>query len=245
MRKLVLVAASVAALAVAGLAAARSSDNGKSITAVSGTFAATTVGSSQTRTCTTADGKSIASTKATYTGTASGSADLTGPITLETHSVVNTTDGVGEVDGKLKIAAASGDTVAHFATVYDHGNVAGLANGHTDSHAELVGNLSAGFGTTTGFSGGKLGGSTSGGSAVELSAGRCAPSKSTEEKSEATGTVSAVSATSITVAGLTCSVPASLAATLQNLNLKVGDRAAIHCTLSAGVTSLTKVETKH
>ena len=240
MRKLALVAVSMVALATAGLAAAWATDSGRSVTAVSGTFTATTVGSSQTRTCTTTDGKTITTTKATYTGTASGSADLTGPITLDARSVVNTTDGIGEVDGKLKISASSGDTVAHFASVYDHGNVAGLAKGHTAAHqVELVGNLSAAFSATGGFTGGKLGGGTSGGSAVELGPGHCAQNKTVEERSEANGTVSAVSSTSITVAGLTCSVPASLAATVGTV--KVGDHVAIHCTLSGGATNLVKL----
>ena len=247
MRKLALVAAGLVALVATGLAAAWSSDNGKSATAVAAKFDATTVGSSQTRSCTTSDGKTtITTTKATYTGNATGASDLSGPITLDTRSVINTTDGVGTVTGKLKISATAGDTTAHFSLIYDHGSVAGLAEGHAATpDTKLLGNLSAtGFSTTGGFSGGRLGGGTNGGSAVELGPGRCEPTKSEQERNEATGNVTAVTSTSITVAGVMCSVPANLAATLQNLNLKVGDRVEIHCSVSNGATTLVKVERK-
>ena len=64
MKKLALVAVGLAALVTASLAVARSMDYYKSVTAVSGTFAATTIsGKTDTRTCTTTDGKTITSTR--------------------------------------------------------------------------------------------------------------------------------------------------------------------------------------
>src|SRR4029450_11112639 len=63
----------------------------------------------ETRTCTTSDGKTIAVSHGTYSGTALGDADLAGAITLGVHSVINTTDNVGIVEGRLKIDVASGD----------------------------------------------------------------------------------------------------------------------------------------
>src|SRR5260370_1366328 len=85
----------------------------------------------------------------------------------------------------------------------------------------------------------KLGGSA-GGSAVELGPGKCEQTK--PEHSEAQGSVSAVSSTSITVAGLTCAVPSSLSA--QMANVKVGDRVAIRCEVSNGATTLVKLTSK-
>src|SRR5262249_58650672 len=106
----------------------------KTATVVAGTFQATTAANVDTKTCTTADGKTIAESRGTYTGMSSGSADLIGPITLAVHSTINMTDGYGVVSGKLKIDVAAGpDTVAAFDTVYDHGNVAGLAAGRAKS----------------------------------------------------------------------------------------------------------------
>ena len=244
MRKLILITAGLLMLSITGLAVAHGLNDARSVKAVAGTFTATTVGNSQTRSCTTADGKAITSTNATYTGTASGDADLTGAITLQVRSTINTTDGVGVLSGRLKIAATGGDTSAHFDAIYDHGNIAGLASGHAATeHVSLLGNLSAGFTAAGGLTSGKIGGATAGGSAVELGAARCSTTKTVNERSEAHGTVSAVSSTSITVGGLTCAVPTDLAAKVATV--KVNDRAEIKCSLISSVNTLTKIDVKH
>jgi len=232
--------------ATTGLAVARGFDNGKSVKAVAGTFTAATVGNTQTRSCTTVDGKAITSTNATYTGTASGDPDLSGPATLQVRSTINSTDGLGVVSGRLKIAAAGGETAAQFDAVYDHGAIAGLASGHVATrHADLLGNLSASFSATGGFTSGKIGGGTAGGSAVEIAPARCAPAKPNKpinEKSEARGLVSAVSSTSITVGGLTCTIPSDLASKLSTV--KVNDRAEIKCSLVSGVNTLVRFDAR-
>jgi hypothetical protein len=183
MKELALVAVGLVALATAGFAAAWESDNGRSVTAVSGLFTATTVSNYRTRSCTTTNGKTIVFTKGTYAGAdTSTTGDLNGAITLDARSVIDTTDGLGTVEGKLKI----GDTAAHFKAVYDHGNLAGLAEGHAATpDVQLLGNLSAAFNNASngGFTAGKIGGGTSAGSAVELGPNHCAPSKSQENKS--------------------------------------------------------------
>ena len=246
MRKLMLVTAGVAMFATTGLAVANDFDNGKTAKAVAGTFTATTVANSQTRSCTTVDGKTITSTNATYTGTASGDPDLTGAATLQVRSTVNSTDGVGVLNGRLKIAASDGDTVAQLDAVYDHGNVAGVASGHAATRrVTLLANLSAGFSAAGGFTGGKLGGGTTGGAAVEIGPGKCAPSKPGKpitEKSEARGSVSALTSTSITVGGLTCTIPSTL--TAKAGTFKVGDRAEINCSLVGGVNTLVKIDAR-
>ena len=246
MRKLILVTAGVMMLATTGLAVANGFDNGKSVKAVAGTFTATTVANSQTRSCTTTDGKTITSTNATFTGTASGDPDLTGAATLQVRSTINATDGLGVVTGKLKIAVSGGDTVAQLDAVYDHGTIAGIASGHAAKpHVALLANLSAGFSATGGFTSGKIGGNTAGGSAVEIGPGKCAPSKPGKpitETSEAHGSVSALSSTSITVGGLTCTIPSSLAAKVATF--KVGDRTEIKCSVVSGANTLVKIDSK-
>jgi hypothetical protein len=239
MRKLTLVSTVLVALVVAGLAVGKGLDGTKSAAAVAGTFTATTASNVQTRTCTTSDGKAIAVTHATYTGPAAGAADLTGAATLKVHSLINTTDDVGSVSGTLKIdTAGDKNTAAQFNAVYDHGNLAGLACGHSrDQPAKLLANLSAGFSAAGGFTNGKLGGGTAGGSAVFLGPGKCVSAP--KESSSAHGAVSAVSSTSITVAGLTCAVPASFAT--QIADVKVGDRLEIRCTLASGTNTLAKI----
>ena len=240
MRRLLFAAAAVAALVAASVAVADGIGGAKTAKSVAGTFTATSANVS-TRTCTTTDGKALAITDARYAGTASGDPDLTGPIVLRARSVINTTDDVGVVDGALRIDVASGrNTTAIYSAAYDHGNIAGLAVGRAhDPSARLVANLSAGF-TAAGFTAGKLGGGTSGGSAVEIGPGRCAPAAK-HEKSEARGTITALSADSITVAGLTCNIPGDKSADV-NAKFKVTDRAEIHCSLVGSDNTLTRIE---
>jgi hypothetical protein len=244
MRKLTFAAVVLVALVATSYAVANGIQGAKSAKAVVGTFSATGT-STSSRTCTTTDGKTIVVTDGKYTGLAAGDPDLTGAITLRARSVVNTTDNVGTVDGRLTIDAAGKNTDATYSAVYDHGAIAGLASGRShESSSKLVANLSATFSAASGFTGGKLGGGTSGGSAVELGAGSCKPSGTTAEKSEAHGTVSALSTTSITVAGLTCAIPADKSADV-NAKFKTGDTAQIRCELVSGTNTLTTISSKH
>jgi hypothetical protein len=239
MRKLSLVSTVIMALVVTGIAVANGIGGTKSAASVAGTFTATAAANVETKTCTTSDAKTIAMTNATYSGTAAGATGLAGPATLKVHSFINTTDDVGVVNGTLKIdTAADKNTVAQFTAVYDHGKLAGLAAGHAqDSHVKLLANLSAGFSAAGGFTDGKLGGGTAGGSAVALGPGTCQATP--RESSSAHGAVSAVSTNSITVAGLTCTVPASLAA--QVASAKVGDQVEIRCNLASGANTLVSI----
>ncbi|NUR75329.1 MAG: hypothetical protein HOQ28_03455 [Thermoleophilia bacterium] len=245
MRRLSLAAVVLVALVASSYAVAHGIEGAKSAKAVAGTFTAT-ASSVSTRTCTTSDGKTIVVTDGRYTGAATGDPDLTGAITLRARSTVNTTDGVGVVNGRFRIDVASArDTEAGFSTVYDHGNIAGLAAGRAhDPSAKLIANMSAGFVAATGFTGGKIGGGTAPGSAVELSAaGGCKPAQQNAEKSEARGAISALSTTSITVAFLTCAIPADKSADV-NAKFKQGDMAEIHCAVVNGQNTLTRIEKK-
>jgi len=243
-RTLIVVATAATALAATGLAIAKGLDSNVNARAVSGSFAATSASKVQTRTCTTTDGKTLVTTNGVYTGTASGDADLTGAATLRAHSTINTTDNIGVVSGTLRIDVASGrDTQAQFDTVFSGGQIAGLAVGHAPAPAtRLVANLSAGFTASGGFTDGKLGASA-GGAAVELGPGRCRATAPVKQRSEARGTVRAVSSSSITVAGLTCAVPASLQSRVAKLT--VDSRAEIHCTLVNGTNTLTDAKGRH
>jgi hypothetical protein len=243
MRKLTYAAAVLLALSVTGFAVAHGIEGAKSSKAVAGTFAAAG-GTTSSRTCTTTENKALVITDGKYTGTAAGDADLTGAITLRARSVINTTDGIGTVDGRLTIDVASGhNTDAAYSAVYDHGTIAGLASGKAhDPSAKLLANLSATFSAATGFTNGKLGGGTAGGTAVEVGPGSCKPSSPTTEKSEAHGSITALSSSSITVAGLTCAIPP--AASADAAKYKTGDTVSIRCTYTSGQNTLTKIEKK-
>lgn len=169
MRKLLLVALGLVALAVAGIALADGSGSG--VTSVTGTFTATTVSHSEQQSCTATAGKTIQSTTATYTGTAAGDASLAGDVTVHARSVIDTTADLGTVQGSVQIGGGE----ARFSAVYDHGKLAGLLTGHVggkDAHSALLANVSAGFSATGGFTGGKIGASD-GGSAIALTVGDC------------------------------------------------------------------------
>jgi hypothetical protein len=236
MRKLTLIVVAAVACVAAGIAVADGFEGAKTAKSAAATFTAATAATTQTKTCTTSDGKTLAITKATYTGTSGGGTEFNGNAKLAVHALINTTDDIGTVSGGFTLGASHGS----FEAVYDHGKIAGLAEGRAGEGIHLLGNLSAGFSATGGFSGGKIGGATTGGSAVELGPGRCTKTKS--EHSSAVGNVTAVSATSITVAGLTCTVPASLAAKVGTV--KLGDRVEIRCEVANGTATLTKIETK-
>lgn len=238
MRKLLLIVVGVAALVGAQLAVAIGLNGPRSVKAVAGTFTAAAT-STKTRTCTTTDGKAIAVTNGRYKGMALGDPDLAGPIKIAAHSVINTTDDVGYVNGRLRIDVSGRDTVANFSAVYSHGKLAGFAKGQARTpRARLLANLSASFAASSGFVGGKIG-NTDGGSAVEVGPARC-QGKGPAEKSSARGTVSAVSSNSITVAGLTCVVPPSLSSRVTT-NFKMNDRAEIHCRLMGSDNTLVRI----
>jgi hypothetical protein len=238
-RTLALAGISLVALAATGIAVARGTDDTKNVRALTATFAATTASHVQTRSCTTADNKTVTVADGTYTGSATGDPDLTGTATLRAHSVINTTDNVGTVTGTLRIDVSGRDTQAAFTTVYGGGSIAGLAVGRAhDPAARLVANLSAGFSPTGGFTGGKLGAS-SGGGAIEMTGGSCRTVKPVKEESTARGTVSANSGASITVAGLTCTVPTALQAKVAGF--QTGARAEIRCKLLNGTNTLTQI----
>jgi hypothetical protein len=247
MRKLILPAVLVAALIPASIAVANGGFGlgGSNPTAVAATFSATQTKTS-TRTCTTSDNRTIVVTDGTYTGTAAGDATLAGAMTIRARSVVDTTNKVGLVTGQFGIDT-SGQPNARgaFQAVYSAGQIAGLAAGRAGaSHTALVANLSATFDPSTGFQSGKLGGGTSGGNAVELTPKACKQSDQppTHERSSAHGTISAISAGSITVAGLTCDLPSGSDVSTK---FKQNDVVTIQCELQNGHNTLTKIDSKH
>jgi len=243
MRRFVLAAVAVLALAGAGLAVADNFES-KATKAVTATFTATTATNLRTSTCTNDDG-TFADTKGTYTGTASGSdPSLTGQVRVDVRSLINTTKNLGTLFGKIRIdTASSRDTVAKFDAVYAGGSIVGLARGSMQSpYSRLLATLSAAYSPAGGFTTGSIG-SSSAGAAVALTPGNCRPSRAFTEKVEVEGTVTALSATQIMAAGVTCNIPIDLQASVAS-RVTVGARIEMKCTLNAGVYTLTKVTVK-
>jgi hypothetical protein len=240
MRKVFLAIVGLVALAVTSVAVAHGIEGAKTANAVAATFSAS-AGNVTTKSCTTSDGKSITITNGTYTGTASGDTALAGAITLRARSIINTTDNVGSVSGQFKIDVSGRDTEAMFATVYSGGSLAGLATGRGDQSG-FLGNLSATFAPATGFTNAKIGGGTSGGNAITFGPSSCNADGTTNEHSEARGTISAISSSSITVAGLTCAVGSDLASDVAKF--ATGATVQIKCTFANGQNTLTDINGK-
>jgi hypothetical protein len=239
---MILASATGLLLVCAGVALAHGFDS-KAVKQVSATFTATTTSSLRTSTCTGTDG-TYAKSVATYTGTAVNPAEpsLNGPARIEAASFVNTTTGVGTVWGSGRIDTADGRrTSFHFEGVLTHGSVVGLAEGRAGrGDIELLANLSADYSAAGGFQNGKLGGGTAPGDALLITQGGCHPPKPPKpERVRAHGAVSTVSPTSITVAGVTCAVPADLQSRVGKL--KAGDNVTIECDVANGATTLRHV----
>ena len=170
----VLAVAGVVELVVAGVAIARGGGDAKGVASVSATFSAAPTGTVDTRTCTSSAGKRIAVTHAAYAGVATGSPDLSGTVTIETQSTIDTSDGIGIVRGTLGIGASPSRAHARLTAVYDHGSLAGTLTGRAAKGVQLLGNVSSGFSAAGGFASGRIGTGAATAPAVELAAGSCA-----------------------------------------------------------------------
>jgi len=246
MRRLLVIIAAGSALAAAGVAVAKGLEV-QAVQQVGATFTATTVAKSSTKTCTSSDGTFVV-TRAEYAGTATSTDPaLNGPVRLSVESTINTSKNLGVVSGRLRIDTASRrDTSVSLQAVYASGQLHGLVAGRvTSPSSSLVGDVSSAFSATGGFTNGKLGGTDAGGAAVRLERGACKverPKPPAVQRVSVKGAVTAVSATSITAAGVTCAVPATFAPKLAGV--ATGDVVEIRCTLQNGALTLTDVHRK-
>ena len=170
-KPLAALAASVSALAVAGIGLAHGGPG--SVQAASATFDAATVTDLHSGTCTGADG-TYTRMKATYTGNATSSdARLNGTLTVRAKTFYNTDTNLGVVEGQFRVENADGHTNGKFVAVDTNGTLDGWLGGRAHGpHAGLVGSFSATFDPTAGFSGGQLGTGSSTNSAV-FASGHC------------------------------------------------------------------------
>jgi hypothetical protein len=170
-KPLAVLAASVSALAVAGIGLAHGGPG--SVQAALATFDAATVTDLHSGTCAGADG-TYTRTKATYTGNSlSPDARLNGTLTVKARTFYNSTTGLGVVQGRFRVDNADGHTAGKFMAVDTAGSLDGFVGGWSmGAHAGLVGSLTATFDPATGFSEGQLGTGSSTNAAVFVS-GHC------------------------------------------------------------------------
>lgn len=174
-RKTIGALAVCAALAAAGAAVA-AHQRAQTTQQATATFAATTVSQARHATCTASDG-AYTETTATYGGTATSSdARLAGPLVIRAHSVVDTTSGLGWLEGTFRIRDGDGHGSAH-GTLHGAiagGNLSGALVGDTENAAgKLVATIAAGFTPDGGFTSGTLGSGSVAGAGVVFERGAC------------------------------------------------------------------------
>ena len=175
-KRLAAAGALVAALAVSGVAAA--GHRSQATQQAAADFSAGSVTRSHTTTCTAADG-AYQETTATYTGTASSSdARLNGTLEIRASSVVNTTTGVGWVEGSFRVRGSGAGANGTIHAAIAGGNAVGSVVGNGQRQAgKLVTSFAAGFTPGGGFSSGKLGSGTANGAGVLFTRGTCTKQK--------------------------------------------------------------------
>lgn len=166
-----------AALVAAGVAVAASTH--ATATQVSATFSATSVSKAHNTTCTAKSGDAFRSTTATYKGTSSSSdARLNGTLTIRAHSFIDTTSGLGTIQGVYLIKGSGKSKVAGVLdAVVSNGALSGIAGGETKGPAgHLLASLGGTFDPASGFTTGSLGAPNTGAGAV-IANGACPRAK--------------------------------------------------------------------
>jgi len=162
----------VAALTAAGVAFA--AHKVLSTHSAAADFAATTVAKQHTKTCTGSDGN-YQDTDAVYTGNAtSGDPRLSGTLTIHAHSVVNTSSGLGWLDGDYAVKNASGNAHGQVHAAISGGNAVGALSGNTGHPGgKLVASFISSFTQNGGFPSGHLGSGSVSGAGVIFTQGPC------------------------------------------------------------------------
>jgi hypothetical protein len=141
------------ALAVGGIAIARSGGGADEIKAAKSEFTATaTADDVKSRTCQGSDGTTIQITRGTWRGTAEGDPELTGVLVIRATAVVNQDTGLGFTKGHARIRSEDGRVKAHArldAVNTERGKLDGFVKGHAGERGgprwRLLGNFSAAF----------------------------------------------------------------------------------------------------
>lgn len=244
MKRIVLIAAALGALAATSAAVAhlRAAD----VTAVGAALTATTPSNVQTRTF-TCDAQTFEVTTGRWAGTLTSSTpDLNGPATLYLKSVYNATTKLGWVEGRLRIDASDGRTHAHVTGVNTDGKIDGWLRGSAGrGDGSVFGSISGTFSKAGGLTGGSIGTGTATNAAMIAKHIRCSSQQTSRPSVHliVRGQVEALSATSITVkpkdgsASQTCAVKDDDDVE----RIRQGDQVEMTCSQIAGAWTLAKI----
>ena len=248
MKRLILIAAALGALAAASAAVAHLKTG--DVTQVSATLSAPTAANVRTNTL-TCNGQTIEITTGHYSGTAaSTTTDLNGTVDLFVKSTYNTTTKLGWVNGWLKLRSSDRRTRASFTAINVDGKLDGWLRGSASHRGGLLfGSLAGSFSKSGGLTDGTLGTGTGANAAVITKRVSCNGDKPTRPSVFlfVRGAVESVSSTAITVkpkdgsANQTCTVKNAD----QVNGIETNDQVEMSCVQLAGVWTLAKVREKH
>jgi len=174
MRKTLIVSAAAGVALATTAVALAAVFTASGVTKTTAGFTADKVANVKARTCTGADNKAFTITYGRYTGTAdftNPSADLDGPLTIDARTTYSTSDNLGYVEGYFRVKDDDSRLAGRFSGTLDGTKLVGFLTGDSrGSHTRVVGNMSATFVPTTGFTGGAIG-STSNTSVLAVVAG--------------------------------------------------------------------------
>ena len=144
-RKRLVVFAAVSSVLLIGGGVAAACVGVPGVQAASATFDATTVGDLSSNSCTAANGDTLVSTRGSYTGSASSSdAQLNGPLVIYARSLVDTTTGVGYVEGRFEVGPDGSANDGHFVAALSGGGATGFAEAELQSpDGRLLASLSS------------------------------------------------------------------------------------------------------
>jgi hypothetical protein len=247
MRRLTLLATAGVALIATSLAVG-ALQRDRSVSAVTATFTATTVGTRATTTCTSGDG-TFQITTGTYTGTSSGDPALSGPIRLTVHAAVNTTKRLGTIDGSVVVDRTGRDTRARLTGVYRDGNVSGLLLGLAMPPGHrLIGTFTASYSPDGGFGAGGIGVGNVDPAALSFNEGACTEKKpATGQLKLIGGMVESLTEGSITVGlsaggSFSCALDDRARAEIARQKIELADQVSAFCTFRGGSWTLLHVK---
>ena len=227
------------------------------VSAATASFSTDKVSPVRSTSCTGGDGKAFTVTRGHYTGTAAfaaPAAELGGALTIDARTTYSTTDGLGYVEGSFRVKGDESRLTGRFTGTLKGSQLVGFltasARGH---HAHVLGNLSATFVPTTGFTAGAVG-STSSTAVLAVVAGPTCPKPKPAPRPKVRGVEGKVSAvgdgsvgSTITVATrgpstATCTRDATSPATT---GIAVGTWVAMKCALIDTTWTLRELRTHH
>ena len=257
MRKSLTIAIAAAVALVTAAIAMAAVFTASGVSAATASFSTDKASPVRSTSCTGADGKAFTVTRGHYSGIATFAAPaaaLGGALKIDARTTYSTTDGLGYVEGSFRVRDDESRLSGRFTGTLKGTQLVGFLTATSrGNHARVVGNLSATFVPTTGFTAGAIG-STSSTAVLAVVAGPTCPkpkpapkprARTVEGKVTAIGDGSVGSTITIAMRGpstATCTRDAESPATT---GIAVGTKVAMKCAYIGTTWTLRELRTPH